>query len=412
MLKTLLSGDYPRSRPLTVLLLLMFLCLALGPFLFPGTRAFSTLGMICVFVIVVASYDLMLGYTHIVSFAHTMFFGIGAYGVAMTMDAMGKGFAPIFIGLGASLLVSLLLALLLGLLSLRVKAIFFALVTLAVAFAFLSLVTQLYHITGGEDGLRVRVPRELGPAFKPFDGELRGFSITTFLGGLFTDPGNLGEVWRESLFKARLTGRDLMYYITFFITVGVFLFLLRLVNSPFGRVLQAIRENEFRAQALGYRTVFYRTAVVIISALLATLAGVLFALINRYVNPENTLNFELMVFILLMCVIGGMGTLYGAVVGAVLFLLAQNYLQDVLKWLGGGLEPGTLLAELVGPERWLLWFGLLFVLSVYFFPAGIVGQLRLWARRSSSRKQGNGDDATATGEQESGNKGKDGPVVS
>ena len=375
MLNAIFSGDTPRSRPLTAILLVILVCLALGPFLFDGTRAFSTLGMICVFIVVVASYDLMLGYTHIVSFAHTMFFGIGAYGMAIATDAMGNNFTAILVGLAGAIALSVVLSLLLGLLSLRVKAIFFALVTLAVAFAFLSLATQLYNITGGEDGLRVRVPRELGPAFRPFDGALRGFSI------VFTEPGNLGEVLRESVFKVRFSGRELMYYVAFVVSLLVFLFLLRMVNSPFGRVLQAIRENEFRAQALGYRTVFYRTAAVIVSAVLATLAGVMFALINRYVNPENTLDFQLMVFILLMCVIGGMGTLYGSVVGVALFLLAQNYLQDLLRLFAAQVPAGGVMAELVAPDRWLLWFGVLFVLSVYFFPTGIVGQLRIWSRR-------------------------------
>jgi len=314
MLSRLLSGDFPRSRPLMVLLLVIITLLALGPFLFPGVRAFATLAMILVFIMVVASYDLMLGYTHIVSFAHTMFFGIGAYGVAMGINAFGNSFTAIFIGLAAALVVSGLLSLLLGLLSLRVKAIFFALVTLAVAFAFLSLVTQMYHITGGEDGMRVRVPRELGPAFRPFEEPLTGFGIAGFLQGLFTQPWNLGQVFSDSVFDVRFNGRTVMYYVLFTTTTLVFLFLLRLVNSPFGRVLQAIRENEFRAEALGYHTVIYRTTVVILSALIATLAGATFALVNRYVNPENVLNFELMVFILLMCVIGGMGTLYGAVI--------------------------------------------------------------------------------------------------
>ncbi len=396
MLNTLLSGDLPRSRVLAVLLAIIVACLALGPFLFDGTRAFAMLGMICIFIIVVASYDLMLGYTHIVSFAHTMFFGIGAYGVAMAITAYGNSFGAIFIGLGCAILLTIVLSLLLGLLSLRVKAIFFALVTLAVAFAFLSLVNQLYTVTGGEDGLRVQVPRELGPAFRLTDATLYGFSIAGFLGGLFSGAGGIAELARESVFTVRVTGRVLTYYVAFGVAVLVFLGLLRLVNSPFGRVLQAIRENEFRAQALGYRTVLYRTAVVILSAVLACLAGALFALFNRYVNPENTLNFELMVFILLMCVIGGMGTLYGSVVGVAVFLLAQNYLQDVLRVIGGQFPAGSFLAELAAPERWLLWFGLLFVLSVYFFPAGIAGQLRLRAaQRRAAKSTGSSTTTTA-----------------
>lgn len=382
MIHSLLSGDTPRSRVLTVLLLVILLCLACGPFLFDDVRAFSTLGTICVFIVVVASYDLMLGYTHIVSFAHTMFFGIGAYSVAIATGALGSTFSAIWVGALCAVLISTALSLLLGLLSLRVKALFFALVTLAVAFAFLSLVTQLYHLTGGEDGLRVRVPQALGPAFRPFDGQLYGFDLAGFISALFSDPAH---ALQDAVFKVRFSGRHLMYYVSFVCSLCAFLFLLRVVNSPFGRVLQAIRENEFRAQALGYRTVFYRTAAVILSAVMASLAGVLFALINRYVNPENTLNFELMVFILLMCVIGGMGTLYGAVVGASLFILAQNYLQDLLRFIGHQLPAHTLFSELVQPDRWLLWFGLLFVLSVYFFPTGVVGQLRIWAARRASR---------------------------
>lgn len=386
MLNRILSGDYPRSRPLTALLLIIVTCLVLGPFLFDGIRAFTTLAMICVFIMVVAAYDLMLGYTHIVSFAHTMFFGIGAYGVAMAIEGMGDSFGAIGVGLLGALAVSFLLSLLLGLLSLRVKAIFFALVTLAVAFAFLSLVTQLYHITGGEDGMRVRVPRELGPAFRPFEEPLPGVDLPTLIKGLLTQPWNLGQVWQEAVFDMRFNGRNVMYYVLVVLASGVFLFLLRLVNSPFGRVLQAIRENEFRAEALGYRTVVYRTAVVILAALVATLAGAAFALINRYVNPENTLNFELMVFILLMCVIGGMGTLYGAIVGSTLFILAQNYLQDLLGWVGQYTAGIPLVESLLGEDHWLLWFGLLFVLSVYFFPAGVVGQLRIWSLRRRNRE--------------------------
>ncbi|MFV8835462.1 branched-chain amino acid ABC transporter permease [Aquisalimonas sp.] len=385
MIHSLLSGDYPRSRLLTVLLIAIFIGLALGPFLFSGTVAFRTMGLIVVFILVVAAYDLMLGYTHVVSFAHLMFFGFGAYGVAMALDSMGSNFTAIAVGTGASLLASIVVALLLGLLSLRVKAIFFALVTLAIAFSFMVLVNQLYTLTGGEDGMRVAVPRELGPAFR-LDEPLTGFSLLGWLWGVVTNPLGLVEVTREAFFDVRANGRLLMYYVSFVITLVLFLGMLRLVNSPFGRVLLAIRENEFRAEALGYRTVYYRTAVVVLASALATIGGVMFALVTRYITPESTLDFELAVFVLLMCVIGGMGTLYGAVIGATVFLIAQNYLQDLLGVLSGWMEHVPVLAmaaPLFGSDRWLLWFGVLFVLSVYFFPTGIVGQLREWAARRS-----------------------------
>ncbi|MDP3613732.1 MAG: branched-chain amino acid ABC transporter permease, partial [Rubrivivax sp.] len=155
--------------------------------------------------------------------------------------------------------------------------------------------------------------------------------------------------------------------------------LLRIVNSPFGRVLQAIRENDFRAEAIGFRTVVYRTWSNVLSALFATVAGSLLALWLRYVGPDTTLSFEIMLDILLIVVIGGMGTIYGAVVGSALFVLAQNYLQDLLK-LGAEAFAGVpVLSQVVTPDRWLLWLGVLFVLSVYHFPTGIVGRLRALA---------------------------------
>src|SRR5207237_10391745 len=107
--------------------------------------------------------------------------------------------------------------------------------------------------------------------------------------------------------------------------------LLRTVSSPFGRVLHAIRENAFRAEAIGYRTVVYRTLASVLSALFATLAGVLLALWLRYNGPDTTLSFEIMLDVLLIVVIGGMGTMYGAVVGSVLLVLAPNYLEDLMK---------------------------------------------------------------------------------
>jgi branched-chain amino acid transport system permease protein len=106
----------------------------------------------------------------------------------------------------------------------------------------------------------------------------------------------------------------------------------------------------------------------------------LLALWLRYTGPDTTLSFEIMLDILLIVVIGGMGTLYGAVIGSVLFVLAQNYLQDLLKLAGGAVKGVPLLEAVLTPDRWLLWLGLLFVLSVYHFPTGVVGRLRARAR--------------------------------
>jgi branched-chain amino acid transport system permease protein len=349
MLNRLLSHDLPRSRWLALALLVILIVLALAPFLFPGAKSMSVAAKILVFILLVASYDLLLGYTGIVSFAHTMFFGIGAYGVAIASDKLGAGWGAVALGLGAGIVVSVVLSLLIGLFSLRVKAIFFAMITLAVASAFMTLASQLSDFTGGEDGLSFKNPAWLSPGFEPFETEVLGLLID---------------------------GKALTYWLMFVAVLGLFLLLLRIVNSPFGRVLQAIRENDFRAEAIGYRTVVYRTLSNVLSALFATLAGALLALWLRYTGPDTTLSFEIMLDILLIVVIGGMGTMYGAVIGAVLFVVAQNYLQDGLKLAAGALQGVPVLSALLTPDRWLLWLGVLFVLSVYHFPTGVVGRLR------------------------------------
>ncbi len=349
MLNRLLSGDYPRSRVLAALLVAIFVGLLVAPFLFPGVKALNVAAKVLIFVVLVASFDLLLGYTGIVSFAHTMFFGIGAYGIAIATTRMGATWGALAAGTAGALALSLLLSLAVGLFSLRVRAIFFAMITLAVAAAFQTLASQLSELTGGEDGLTFRVPELLSPSFEPFEEPFLGVSID---------------------------GRLISYYLLFVMATLLVLALLRIVNSPFGRVLQAIRENEFRAEAIGYRVVVYRTLSSVLSALFATLAGCMLALWLRYNGPDTSLSFEIMMDVLLIVVIGGMGTLYGSAIGAVLFLVAQSYLQDLLR-LGSEAAAGLpWLSALLSPDRWLLWLGLLFVLSVYYFPTGVVGRLR------------------------------------
>ncbi|MCE8520943.1 branched-chain amino acid ABC transporter permease [Ruegeria pomeroyi] len=348
MIKAVLSGDMPRSSVLALVLGLILVCLALAPFLFPGVRTVDTAARICVFIVLVASYDLLLGYGGIVSFAHTMFFGIGAYGVALALTHMGRGFDAILVGAAAGALLAAVLAFVIGLFSLRVRAIFFAMITLAVASAVAVLVSQLSGLTGGEDGLTFKTPRALGPAFK----------------------------FGDELFGVKLNGKLLSYYVVFIGSLVLFLLMLRVVNSPFGRVLQAIRENDFRAEAIGYRVVYYRVAATCLSAAVAALAGSLYAIWLRYVGPDTTLSMEIMIDILLMVVIGGMGTMYGAVIGATLLVLAQNYLQNLMGVAGSLVEGVPVLPQLLDADRWLLWLGVLFILSVYFFPTGVVGRLR------------------------------------
>ena len=353
MLSRLLSHDLPKSRMLAVLLLVLLLALAFAPFLFPGVKALNVAAKVLIFVVLVASFDLLLGYTGIVSFAHTMFFGIGAYGIAIACARLGPTWQAVATGAVAALALSFILALAIGLFSLRVRAIFFAMITLAVASAFQTLAAQLSDFTGGEDGLSFKLPELLSPGFS--------FGDTPFMG-------------------VALDGRLLCYYLLFIAALVLLLALLRIVNSPFGRVLQAIRENEFRAEAIGYRVVVYRTISSMLSALFATLAGVMLALWLRYNGPDTSLSFEIMMDVLLIVVIGGMGTIYGAAIGATLFVVAQSYLQGLLQ-IGSDATIGMpWLSALLSPDRWLLWLGVLFVLSVYYFPAGIVGRLRARAQ--------------------------------
>jgi branched-chain amino acid transport system permease protein len=346
----LLSGDPPRSRVLALILIAIVVVLAITPFVFPGAKPLNVAAKICIFAALVASSDLLLGYTGTVSFAHTMFYGIGSYAVAIALYTMGPGWGAVATGIVIGLPLAALLALGIGLFSLRVEAIFFAMITLAVASAFLVLASQLSWLTGGEDGRSFQLPELLRP----------------------------GTVFVKDLFGFTINGRTLTYYIIFVCCAAMILGLLRVVNSPFGRVLQAVRENRFRAEALGYRTVFHLTYANCIAALVAASAGALNAMWLRYAGPDTSLSFSIMLDILLMVVIGGMGTIYGAIVGAAIFILAQNYLQALMGVASSAAADAglPLLPGLLHPDRWLLWLGLLFIASVYFFPTGIVGRLR------------------------------------
>ena len=333
---------------------LIALALALAPFLFPDIRSQEVAARICVFIVLVASYDLLIGYTGIVSFAHTMFFGLGAYGTAIAIKTMGPGFEAILLGGGAGVLAALVLALLIGLLSLRVKAIFFAMVTLSAASVMMVLASQLSDFTGGEDGITYSIPKLFSPATE-----------------LLTDAD--GKALR--VFGVPLNGKIALYYFVFLTALVLFLAMMRIVASPLGSVLEAIRENEMRAEAIGYRVVFYRTTIFCIAAGMAAGAGILRAVWLKYTGPEVVLSFDIMIDILLMVVIGGMGTMLGAVIGVVIMTLAQYYLKDLMVLGAEATTDLPIVPDLLNPERWLLWLGLGFILLVYFFPSGIAGTL-------------------------------------
>jgi branched-chain amino acid transport system permease protein len=350
------TGDMVvKSVVLIIAALLLF-----APFLFQDVRSIEVAARICVFVVLVASYDLLIGYTGIVSFAHTMFFGFGAYGAAIALKQMGPGWDAVALGAVAGVLVSVVVAVAVGLLSLRVKAIFFAMITLATASVALVLASQLSQFTGGEDGITYRAPALFKTATK-----------------LMVDED--GKVLR--IFGVKMNGKIAAYYFVFFSSLVLFLAMLRLVGSPIGTVLKAIRENEIRAEAIGYRVVAYRTFVFCVAAVVASLAGTIYAIWLKYTGPDTALSFTIMIDILLMVVIGGMGTMWGAVIGAVLLVLAQYYLRDLMGTAAEATSNLPLLPHILDPDRWLFWLGIIFILLVYFFPKGIAGTIAEKGRR-------------------------------
>ena len=342
------------AQTVKIAVLVIAALLLFAPFLFQDIRSLEVAARICVFIVLVASYDLLIGYTGIVSFAHTMFFGFGAYGAAISLKQMGPGWDAVLVGAVSGALLSLVLAIAIGLLSLRVKEIFFAMITLAAASVAMVLASQLSQFTGGEDGITYKTPEI--------------FKTATKLA--VTEDGKVAR-----LFGVKLNGKLAAYYFVFASSLVLFIVMLRLVGSPVGTVLKAIRENEARAEAIGYRVVAYRTSVFCIAAIIASLAGTVYAIWLKYTGPDTVLSFTIMIDVLLMVVIGGMGTMYGAVIGAVLLVLAQYYLRDLMASAVEAVSNLPLLPYILEPDRWLLWLGVIFILLVYFFPQGIVGTL-------------------------------------
>jgi len=308
------------------LVALVALALAVAPFALPGAKPLGVTEKICVMAALAASYDVLIGYVGIVSFAHAMFFGLGAYGLGLTAYAYGPAYGAL--GLLAGMVLAGLTALGVGLFALRVQAIFFAMTTLAIAYCFNIAASQWPTLTGGEDG---RSFRALIPSAHYFG----------------------------------VTGRTLSYYLVFLGAALVFGLLLRVVNSPFGRVLQAIRENPLRAEAMGYRIVVHRTLAGVVAAIAAAFVGGLDAQWQRYVGPDTASSFSLQLDMLVIVVIGGRGTILGSLIGAAVFVIAETYLRAALTALSG--------PALLNPDRWLLWLGLGFILAVRFAPKGILG---------------------------------------
>ncbi len=304
-----------------------------------GSNKFWQGHFIAMFILAVyaMSYDLLLGYTGILTFGHAAFFGSGAYAMALFLKHVAPRFSAgyqILLGAwnitdGMLLLVGFLLAMtlatLIGLLfsvvSSRVRGAYFAMITLAMAQALhiLSKSADFVKWTGADEGLH-------------------GVPIPAFL--------------NPTQYRLRF------YFLALAFAVVMYLITQRLVDSPVGRVFIALRENESRVLMIGYNPRLYRSLAFVSAALIAGLAGAWYALWTMSATPTMT-GLGMTVNALIMTILGGIGTLYGPMLGAALMEFLGHYFY---QWFGA---------------RWPLVFGVLFILLVIFLPYGIVGTVRL-----------------------------------
>ena len=339
------------TRPSALIQLALLACLVLAPLVLPSFRVMDVVAKVMIYAIAVASFDIIIGYTGIISFAHGMFFGLGAYAVALiSHQAAAPHYYHLVLAAAAAVGLSAVAATVIAVFSLRVKAIFFAMMTLAVAEFVHILGYQWSSLTMGEDGVSFKMP------------------------GIFNPDWHLG-----SFLGATVNGRLMVYYLILAASALLFIGLVRFVRSPVGRVLKGVRDNEQRATALGYKVFHYRVLSTVFGSVVSSLAGVLFAMWLSYVNPDTVLGTPLMLNILLMVIIGGLGTVYGGIVGAAFITITETWLPDLLKAGVGLLPPVEILQRLA--ERWVLFFGLAYVLVVLFFPRGVIGTLRDYADR-------------------------------
>lgn len=301
------------------------IALAIFPFVSDSRTWTILLTQIFIFSILAMSYDILLGYTGIVSFGHAMFFGMGAYTTAVMLKRMDPTMGTFILSIGVGMLFAALISFFIGLLTLRLKSHFFAMLTLAVSGLFLVLAEKWRTVTQGNDGFTFKAP----------------------------------EFFKD---------RAMFYIVVLVILVLVYIFLRRFVNSPFGRVLVAVRENEQRTRSLGFNPLHYKVIASVVAGVIASLAGSLYAVSLRFVNT-SVLTMDITLDALLMTIIGGVGTLIGPIVGAAIIELTQHYLSGLAK-------------DFPIFERWIIFFGVVYILAVIFFPKGIVGTIRekLWKR--------------------------------
>ena len=307
-------------------MLLTFILFATLPMWIDAVGLYSYLGLeVIIWITFALGYNLLLGYTGLPSFGHGAFLGIGGY----TMGWIQFELMPnIWVGLLGATVVAALFGGAVALFISHRRGIYYALLTIALGQMLFFVANKWTSVTGGEDGLLniARLPATLGFA---------SFSLRS---------------------------NEALYYFALVVLIIVTVVLWRIVHSPFGKVIRAIKQNETRVRYLGYNVFFYKWAAFTISCAIAGLAGGLFAMAQESAYTQ-VMSLQWSGIVVLMTVIGGgFVSFWGPVIGTIVFFVAR----DVL---------GTY------TETWLLWYGLMFVVIVIFKPEGIVGAWRDLCRR-------------------------------
>ena len=304
------------TRWITPQMLAVFAVLISLPFWIKGVGLYQYLGVeILIWMIYALGYNLLLGYTGLPSFGHGAYFGIGAYAFGLTQVKM---FPSIFFGLLAGIFVAGLAGALVALFISHRRGIYFALLTIAFGQLFWFISIKWHTVTGGEDGL-LNIPRP-----------------------------NVDVLFTEFVLKTNTA----LFYFVLVVFALVVIGLWRLVHSPFGKVIQAIKQNEMRASFIGYNVWFYKFLVFSISAAISGLAGAMFSMAQQSAYPD-VMSLHASGFIVMMTLVGGgFVSFWGPVIGAVVFFLARDILG-------------------AATDTWLLWYGLMFMAVVIFKPEGI-----------------------------------------
>ena len=304
----------------------IWLILLTAPYWINWVGGYTPLGSrVLVLALAAMSLNFLLGFTGVLSFGHAAFFGLGAYGVGMTIKYLIPS-TPL--GVLVGMLAALAAAMVIGALIVKLRGVYFAMVTIAFGQVFYFVAFRWNSVTGGDDGLSGwrRIPLDFGFARLDILGDDKAF----------------------------------YYFVLLCFAIATALMGL-LLRSPFGRTLLAIRENERRARFLGVPVDRHIWLSFVVSCLFVALAGALFALLNNFADPR-TLRWDQSGDFVIMAVLGGMRSFWGPLIGASIFVVLQDYVSSMT-------------------ENWMSFIGLFFVLVVLFFPRGILGIL---ARRAVS----------------------------